>query len=693
MKIGPYDVLAELGRGGMGVVFRVRAPGGGEAALKLLGDVDQWALVRFEREKRLLALLGEEHGFVPLLDAGSSGKGAWLVMPLVPGGTLRRRLDDGPLAVEETVALGVRLATALGAAHERGIIHRDVKPENVLFTREGVPLVADLGLAKHFDTGARGATQSVRLTVDGAPKGTVGYMAPEQVEDFATVGPPADVYSLGAVLYECLAGRPAFEGKNVLELLTKVASGTVEPIARPGVPAWLEEVVLRALARDPSRRFADGGSLARALGGSAKPAARRARLVPLLAALLVGIIALALEAPRFRARQLLERGHGKRRAGDLDGAIQDLDRAIDLAPGLAAAWDERSAARYGKGEVDGAIDDAAKAIELDPDFALAWGSRGAARCARGDLEGAIADETKALDLDPGLTFAWCNRGSARVTKGDLDGAIADETRAIELDATLSAAWVNRGSARCQKGDLDGALADEARAIELDPGLAGAWLLHGSARIQKGELDGAIDDETRAIALDGKLAKAWLTRGNARVTRDPDGAIADETRAIELDPGLANAWVIRANAHFKKDELDDAIADATRAIALDSRLANAWVNRGMARIKRGDLDAAIDDLTRAIELVPALVPAWLNRGTARLLKKEDLGAAIADLTRAIELEPRNAMAWGNRANARRMAGDLDGAIADFETFLELDPGNAQAGAVRKDVAELKAKRAR
>jgi tetratricopeptide (TPR) repeat protein len=694
VKIGPYDILSELGRGGMGVVFRVRGPQGNEAALKLLGNVDPFAIVRFEREKRLLALLGEEHGFVPLLDAGTAGRGAWLVMPLVPGGTLRSRLAGGPLGVEETVALGQRLAAALGAAHERGIIHRDVKPENVLFTQGGVPLVSDLGLAKHFDTNARGGSQSVRLTVDGAAKGTVGYMAPEQVEDFATVGPTADVFSLGAVLYECLTGRPAFEGKNVLELLTKVASGTVEPIG-PAVPQWLEEVVLRALAHDPSRRFPDGGSLARALRVSVKkPAARRARLVMAVLALgLAGGIALAVEARRDSAKELLERGRGKRRAGDLDGAIQDLTRAIGLAPGLAAAWDERSVARYGKGEFDRALDDAAKAIELEPDFALAWGSRGAARCAKGDLDGAIADETRALDLDPGLAFAWCNRGSARFTKGDLDGTIADETKAIELDPKLTGAWVNRGSARLQKGDLDGALADEARATELDPGLAGAWLLHGSARIQKGELDGAIDDVTQAIKLDGKLAKAWLTRGNARLTRDPDGAIADETRAIELDPTLPSAWVIRANAHYKKDELDLAIADATRAIELDSRLPNAWLNRGMAHIKRNDLDTAIDDLTKAIELGPGLVGAWLNRGTARLLKGGDLGAAIADFTKAIELDPTNSMAFGNRANALRTKGDLDGAIADFEKFLELDPGDPQADAVRRDVAELKAKRGR
>jgi serine/threonine protein kinase len=267
MKIGPYEVLGELGRGGLGIVYRVRTPDGSEAALKVLQRVDPERLARFERERRLLASLGEEEGFVGLLDSGVSAETAWLVMPYVPGGTLRQRLDRGALGVEETIALGLELARALGAAHERGIVHRDVKPENVLFTAEGRPLVADLGLAKHFDPAASGASQSVQLTARGAFKGTAGYMAPEQLDDAATVGPPADVFALGAMLYACLAGRPAFAGQTVLEALAKVSSGTVEPIARAEVPPWLEAVVLRALARDPSERYGNGATFARALRG------------------------------------------------------------------------------------------------------------------------------------------------------------------------------------------------------------------------------------------------------------------------------------------------------------------------------------------------------------------------------------------------------------------------------------------
>ncbi len=291
MKVGDHEVLGELGRGGMGVVYRVRTPGG-EAALKLLGRLDPAAFARFERERRLLAALGEAEGFVGLLDAGRSAQGPWLLMPLVPGGTLRQRLEAGPLGIEESIDLGIQLATALGKAHARGIVHRDVKPENVLFAASGRALVADLGLGKHFDRTA--ASQSVSLSKHGELRGTVGYMAPEQLEDSASVGPSADVFALGAVLYECLTGRLAFQGETVVEVMTRVSGATVEPIGRAEVPAWLEAVVKRALAVDPAVRFRDGASLARALRQRGGAAERPRALVSLLAGAVAGALLLAI---------------------------------------------------------------------------------------------------------------------------------------------------------------------------------------------------------------------------------------------------------------------------------------------------------------------------------------------------------------------------------------------------------------
>ena len=272
VRIGPYELLGEVGRGGAGVVHRARTAGGEEVALKLLLRGGAGPLGRFERERRLLAELGEAQGFVPLLDAGQSPQGPYLVMPFLGGGTLRQRLRAGPLRVDQALALGRRLAAALGRAHRRGVVHRDLKPENILFTSAGVALVSDLGLAKHFDPAAPGASQSVALSRTSEVRGTVGYMPPEQGLSAKEVQPTADVFALGAILYECLAGRPAFVGATALELIDRVAEGRVAPLngLRPETPAWLAAAIHEALAPAPGDRPRDGDALARRLAGPAR---------------------------------------------------------------------------------------------------------------------------------------------------------------------------------------------------------------------------------------------------------------------------------------------------------------------------------------------------------------------------------------------------------------------------------------
>jgi WD40 repeat protein len=289
--VGPYKALEELGAGGAAIVLRAVAPDGREVAVKVLrAGAAAGAVERFTREARLLASLGE--GFVPLLDVGTSSAGVYLVMPLLRGGTLRDRLRRGPLAIEAAVSLTIELARALGRAHRAGVVHRDVKPENVLFDEAGRAWLADLGVALHL-----GAPPQARLSRTGELRGTVGYMAPEQVEDARRVGPPADVFALGAILYEALAGRPAFDGASDLEVLARMADGQREALraARPDAPAWLVDVVDAALAQDPAARPADGEALARALTRAKVLAERRPRRSRSAPALVLGLaLALAL---------------------------------------------------------------------------------------------------------------------------------------------------------------------------------------------------------------------------------------------------------------------------------------------------------------------------------------------------------------------------------------------------------------
>ena len=674
-QIGPYEVLEEIGRGAIGVVFRARAPDGRVVAIKLVTSLDESRLERFDRERRLLGSLDEEAGFVPLLDAGVSPHGPYLVMPFAEGGTLGDRLRRGALGVDETVRLGRQLASALGRAHARGIVHRDLKPDNVLFTGSGRALVADLGVAKHFRPDATGASQSVSLTHDGALVGTALYMAPEQIENARDAGPRADVFSLGAILHECLAGRPAFAGSTILEVLANIETGSREtlPRLRPGTPAWLVAVVDRALSLDPEERFADGRELASALAGAPR---RRAPLVPgavAIAALAAAVVlGLAFVRPGRRAqlaREELARAQGslaRARPGD---AIDEATRAIELDPTLASAWLVRAEARCAGKDYQGALEDGTRAIALDARSGAAWRCRGVARARTGDPRGAIADLDRSLALDPGDLAATLERGDALEKAGKRDEAIAGFERAVALDARSATAWSRLGTAlyervlakgrRSEKnfGDADRGVAALTHAIELDPGLSGCF-----------------------------LTRAYLRQGRG----DDDGAIADFTRATAVEPGLALAWAERGMSRALKDEIPAALEDCRRATELEPRLARVWFCSGFAKSRSGDSAGAIADYSRAVDLEPGNALTLAERGLERALHGEP-GPGILDCTRAIELEPLNGALYAKRAGARSGSGQRDAMIEDLERALELSPDSPSVPLLRSEIERLKARR--
>src|SRR5262245_2945019 len=219
IRIPGLVVTAQIGRGGMGVVYKARQiPLNREVAVKLILDadtVDPTALARFRAEAEVIADL-KHPGVVQIHDAGVCDGRPYFVLEFLEGGSLAERTGRvwEPTAAASLVA---KLARTVHACHERGIVHRDLKPANILLTAEGEPKVADFGLAKRPEVTA--------LTANGAVLGTPAYMAPEQAAGrLGDVGPATDVYGLGAILYELLTGRPPFEGAAVLDIIRRVAS-------------------------------------------------------------------------------------------------------------------------------------------------------------------------------------------------------------------------------------------------------------------------------------------------------------------------------------------------------------------------------------------------------------------------------------------------------------------------------------
>jgi WD40 repeat protein len=259
--VAGFEILGELGRGGMGVVYQARQVALNRlVALKMIlagshaGPEEQR---RFRVEAEAIARLRHPN-FVQVHDHGHSDGHAYLALEFVEGGTLARKAAGVPQPPAQAAQLVETLAAAMQHAHQLGLVHRDLKPANILFTADGVAKITDFGLAKRLE-GATAATAS------GALLGTPSYMAPEQAAGHGkAVGPATDVYALGVILYELLTGRAPFQGDSVLEVLRRVQED--EPLSparlRPGLPRDLETICLKCLRKDPRQRYASAADLA-----------------------------------------------------------------------------------------------------------------------------------------------------------------------------------------------------------------------------------------------------------------------------------------------------------------------------------------------------------------------------------------------------------------------------------------------
>jgi len=278
-RLGPYEIVSSLGAGGMGEVWRARDTRlGREVAVKVLAThltAQPEVRARFEREARAISSLNHPHICV-LHDVGRVGDTDYLVMELVEGETLARRLKRGPLPVPEALRIGAQIADALDRAHRSGIVHRDLKPGNVMLGKSGAKLM-DFGLARAHDgagplrSGSSelsvSPTMSRPLTAEGSIVGTFQYMAPEQLEG-GEADARSDVWSFGCVLYELVAGRPAFEGRSAASLISSIMKEEPRPLGESAAtaqrelpPPELERLVRRCLAKDPDERWQSAADL------------------------------------------------------------------------------------------------------------------------------------------------------------------------------------------------------------------------------------------------------------------------------------------------------------------------------------------------------------------------------------------------------------------------------------------------
>jgi serine/threonine-protein kinase len=271
VSVPGYLITGELGKGGWATVYLARhLVLGRPVALKVFNPVppsEEHFARRFVEEARILAKLDHPH-IVRVYDSGTAGGRLFMALEYAPNGTLADRVKAGKLPVAEAVAVVTKLARAVGVAHRIGVVHRDIKPSNVLLNRDGEPLLADFGLAKDV-------ADSLGLTALGTTVGTPAYMPPEQARaEPGTLGPPADVYALAAVLYDLLAGTPPLIAPTTARTLRMIQEDTPAPLTQrePAVPQWLSDLVAKCLDKSRDQRPPTGDALADLLDAGNVPA-------------------------------------------------------------------------------------------------------------------------------------------------------------------------------------------------------------------------------------------------------------------------------------------------------------------------------------------------------------------------------------------------------------------------------------
>ena len=499
-KLAPFEIEGELGRGGMGAVLEVRYRGR-PYALKLLLDDSQRIRKRMAREARILGDL-DHPGIVSLRGAGEIGGRVFLLHDLVPGA---RSLSAawGGSSLEDRVALVAQAVDAVGYAHSCGVLHRDLKPDNVLVDQAGRVRVIDFGLATTADDAGR-------LTQSGAWLGTIQYMAPEQFSASRERQIPAvDVWSLGVLLYEALTERVPFSGSTALELAGKIQVQDPVPPSRsnPAVSPALDAVCLKALAKDPAQRYPNARELARALQLACHAQGRRSRRRQGLA---LGVAALALigtlgfvlsreaapepisaaapaeafpdphavlellgaealcarararlaEAPDdLSAERALAVGHTD--LSEYELALSAAQRVLSALPEDVLALEASAGALFRMGRHDEAEAYCARAVEAAPRRAPAWVLRSLIAYERGDGQASLQAATRAVELDPDNAQALAARGIAYLDQGRTERALLDFEAALELDYNAHT-LLNRAIAKAELGQFAEAERDFAQ---------------------------------------------------------------------------------------------------------------------------------------------------------------------------------------------------------------------------------------
>ena len=631
-RIGPYSIVALIGSGGMGDVYRARDPRlDRDVAIKVLRSArDRVALDRFEREARAVASLAHPNALA-VFDVGDDNGVPYIVTELLPGNTLRKRLGRR-LPADEALRIVRQIADVLIAAHDKGIVHRDLKPENVFLLPDGTVKLIDFGLARQVASSPDAETR--QLTAAGSVGGTFAYMAPEQIRGLECDG-RTDLFALGIVLYEMLAGARPFTGATWADVTTAILTAEPTPLpAGTGLPA-LEPIIRRALRKSPAERFSSIKEFAAALDapGGPVPAGEHHRQGPTHSVAVLPFVDLSAQ----RDHQFF-----------CDGMAEEILNALARLPGLRLASASRSF-RFRGQDVDAQSAAAALGVESV-------------------LEGSVRSAGQRLRVAARLVdggdghLLW----SEQFDRDLADVFAVQDEIARRVVTALTPKLVSALPARVVPSLTDN---PDAYALYLK------GRFHWNKRSERGFLD-SINCFVEARAIDPSFARAAAGLADVYAMlgihglRPPAEVMPHVSvaalEALALDNTLAEAHaslaLVRGVYEWARD---DALNHFEQMLRLDPHYAaglQSYAVHGLAPL--GRLEEAIDLLRRAVAIDPVSLPINSTLGFVFGLA-DRAGEAIAVLRRTLDLEPHAALTHFFLGNTLAEVGDLSLAIEHLQ----------------------------
>lgn len=720
-----FESLGELGKGGMGVVYKAKNRfTHAIVAIKLIsaGTADRSDAERFKREAQAASAFKHPNA-VSVLDFGIHNETPYLVMEYLSGIGLDRYLaQQRTLDDPTTVAIAMDVCNVLAEAHKAGVVHRDLKPSNIMLETGAhggfSAKVLDFGLAKITNL-----NYSQQLTQSGDVIGTPLYMSPEQFTGQQTDA-RSDIYSLGAVMYQCLTGRPPHEGQTPYSTMYKCLNEKPAPFSSFGKTSHLEKVVGKCLEVDTADRYQNAEELLADLekvaqGKAIKLARRRLKLrskysvSPILAAtaalIVVGCGALAglfLNQHEDLTPNRPEKVNGK--------TIDDLNQQIEKHPDRAMAYFDRGVFHFRRDERANAIDDFSSAIELDPKMARAYLYRSEVYARLAQLDKALADSDTVVSLAPKWVNAYTQRSrvkylaeqyheslddaskalSLRVwpaaltymalsydALGDKSKALSCMNRAVQTTQSwpdtyegknndLYYSYVNRALVYLHSHQLDAVQRDLDVAHAIHKQEPTLWDYQAQAYASQNRMQEAQYAVERAVAFDLFPARGHRFKGEMwRAAGKWRQAAEEYSTSTSLEPWFGPAFVERAIAEIALGQLRSAELDLKKATHLPpaSALANSYL--AFVEDQLGDSTSAQSYMKTAVSLTPDLPMVLVNRARIHLNHGE-LAKAIEDCNRAIDLDHYLPDAYSTRAVALRQAGYAAEAAEDMKTATQL-----------------------